>query len=347
MNLHKLILVNNACYKAGKTIAVKGICVHSTGANNPNLCRYVAPDDGLLGKNAHNNHWNQDSPGGRHVCVHAFIGKLADGSIATYQTLPWNYQGWHCGSGPNGSGNSGLIGFEICEDNLTDAVYFRKVFNEAVELCAYLCREYGIQPEYPLLICHSEAHKLGIASSHSDVMHWFPKHGESMDTFRAAVKRCMEGQDVVPPLAPAPEPAIPPAPAPEPAVPPATNGYYRVRLAWADAKTQKGAYKVLSNAKRCADKNPGYSVFDSEGAVVYTAEGTPAPLPDFPPYTIRVIANVLNIRKQPDSDAAVVGTITGKGVYTIVDEVTGSDKTVWGKLKSGAGWINLDYTQER
>ena len=81
MNLRKLIFVNNACYKAGEEIIPKGIMVHSTGANNPWLKRYVGPDDGLLGVNQYNNHWNQ--PMTRKVCVHAFIGKLADGTIAT------------------------------------------------------------------------------------------------------------------------------------------------------------------------------------------------------------------------------------------------------------------------
>lgn len=65
MNLHKLILTENACYKAGRKITVKGIMVHSTGANNPNLKRYVGPDDGLLGKNQYGNHWNTYHPGGR------------------------------------------------------------------------------------------------------------------------------------------------------------------------------------------------------------------------------------------------------------------------------------------
>ena len=37
MNLRKLIFTNNACYKAGRKIKPKGIMVHSTGANNPNL----------------------------------------------------------------------------------------------------------------------------------------------------------------------------------------------------------------------------------------------------------------------------------------------------------------------
>lgn len=182
MNLHKLILTNNACYKAGKTITPKGIMVHSTGANNPYLKRYVGPDDGLLGKNQYNNHWNQDQPDGRQVCVHGFIGKLADGSIATYQTLPWNHRGWHAG----GAANDTNIGFEICEDGLTDASYFNAVYKEAVELCVYLCKLYNLTEKD--VICHSEGHKLGIASNHGDVMHWFPKHGKSMDTFRAEVK---------------------------------------------------------------------------------------------------------------------------------------------------------------
>ena len=50
MNLNKLFLTKNDCYKAGKKITVKGIMVHSTGANNPWLKRYL-PDDGKIGKN--------------------------------------------------------------------------------------------------------------------------------------------------------------------------------------------------------------------------------------------------------------------------------------------------------
>ena len=185
MNLHKLIFTENACYKAGRKITVKGIMVHSTGANNPWLKRYVGPDDGLLGQNQYNNHWNTYHPGGREVCVHGFIGKLADGTIATYQTLPWDHRGWHAG----GSANNTHIGFEICEDGLTDASYFEKVYQEAVELCAYLCKEYGLTEAD--VICHSEGYKKGVASNHGDVMHWFPKHGKSMDTFRAAVKELL------------------------------------------------------------------------------------------------------------------------------------------------------------
>lgn len=192
MNLHKLILTENACYKAGKKITPKGIMVHSTGANNPNLRRYVGPDDGLLGKNQYGNHWNQDKPGGSYVCVHAFIGKLADGTIATYQTLPWNWRGWHAGDGSKGSANDTHISFEICEDDLKDGGYFASVYQEAVELCAYLCEQYGLTEKD--ILCHSEGYERGIASNHGDVMHWFPKHGKSMDTFRADVKKLLGGE---------------------------------------------------------------------------------------------------------------------------------------------------------
>ncbi len=216
MNLRKLILTNNACYRAGRTITPKGIMVHSTGANNPNLKRYVGPDDGLLGKNQYNNHWNQNTPNGRQVCVHAFIGKLADGSIATYQTLPWNHRGWHAG----GSANNTHIGFEICEDGLSDASYFSAVYKEAVELCVYLCKQYRLTEKD--IICHSEGYKKGIASNHSDVMHWFPKHGKYMDTFRTEVAKLLAANDP-----------------PKTSTPTTPGKLYRVQV---------GAYSIKANA---------------------------------------------------------------------------------------------------
>ena len=259
MNLHKLIFTENACYKAGRKITVKGIMVHSTGANNPWLKRYVGPDDGLLGKNQYNNHWNTYHPGGREVCVHGFIGKLADGTIATYQTLPWDHRGWHAG----GSANNTHISFEICEDGLADGTYFKKVYQEAVELCAYLCKQYGLTEKD--IICHSEGYKRGIASNHGDVMHWFPKHGKSMDTFRAAVKELLTA-DVDAPVQEETQPR--PTEYPEKL----TSGYYRVRKTWKDSKSQVGAYRILANAKAAADKNPGTFVFTNDGVAIYPVE---------------------------------------------------------------------------
>lgn len=49
--------------------------------------------------------------------------------------------------------------------------------------------------------------------------------------------------------------------------------WYRVRKTWPDAKSQKGAFHSLANAKKCADSNAGYKVFDESGNAVYPAAG--------------------------------------------------------------------------
>ena len=119
-----------------------------------------------------------------------------------------------------------------------------------------------------------------------------------------------------------------------------TEGYYRVRKAWSDSKSQKGAYKILSNAKKCADANPGYSVFDVNGVNIYTSKTTTAEVP----FLVKVSISDLNIRKGPGTDYAKTGQFTGRGVFTILEVKSGKGSTAgWGRLKSGAGWISLDY----
>lgn len=185
MNLRKCLLTKNDCYKAGKKITPKGVMWHSTGANNPNIKRYVQPDDGKLGDNKYNNDWNRSGTG---ACVHAFIGLDKNGKVCTYQTLPWNYRGWHCG----GSGNDRYISFEICEDDLKDKSYFEKVYKEAVELTAYLCKQYNLNPNGSnVIICHQDGYKLGIATNHSDIYHWFNKFGKDMNDVRKDVAVAM------------------------------------------------------------------------------------------------------------------------------------------------------------
>lgn len=63
----------------------------------------------------------------------------------------------------------------------------------------------------------------------------------------------------------------------------------------------------------------------------------------FKPYTIKVSTSVLNIRSGAGTNYPVVGSIRNGGVYTIVEERSGNGASKWGKLKSGAGWISLDY----
>ena len=122
-----------------------------------------------------------------------------------------------------------------------------------------------------------------------------------------------------------------------PSAPAETETWYRVRKSWADASSQKGAFKSLENAKKCADEHPGHSVFDESGKAVYTRTAA------FKPYLVRVSIPDLNIRRGPGTDKPKTGKVTGVGVFTIVEEADGKGASRWGKLKSNAGWISLDY----
>lgn len=196
------MMTQSTCYKGTRKMTVKGVLWHSTGANNPNLKRYVQPDDNaankaellaLIGKNSYGNDWNHIN---HQAGLNCWIGKLADGTVTTIQTMPWDFRPWGCGSGSEGSCNNGWIQFEICEDGLSDPVYFKKVYEEACEITAYLCQMFNIDPngtvnvngvKVPTILCHADSHKLGLGSNHGDVNHWFPKHGKSMATARADV----------------------------------------------------------------------------------------------------------------------------------------------------------------
>ena len=255
MDIKKQLATRNDCYRRNQAELAKspanrdsryaryyqgprGVMVHSTGANNPNLRRYVQPDDGILGRNPNANDWNRP---GLEVCVHAFIGLTQTGDVAAYQILPWEYRAWHCG----GDANDTHVSFEICEDALNDRAYLDRTYQVAMELTAELCRKFGLDPLAPgVVIDHAEGARLGIASNHADTGHWWGEFGITMDDFRA---------DVAEDLA-----AI-------------TRPLYRVRRTWADKDSQIGAFADLAKAKAACPI--GYSVFDPAGKAIYTNTG--------------------------------------------------------------------------
>ena len=122
----------------------------------------------------------------------------------------------------------------------------------------------------------------------------------------------------------------------------AGNGtkYYRVRKSWTDAASQLGAFTSLENAKSAC--KAGYTVYDDNGKAVYTAAGQQASAGV--PFSVQVDILDLNIRTGAGTNYAKTGETTGKGVFTIVEVKAGQGASVgWGRLKSGAGWISLDY----
>lgn len=206
LKIYRLFFTNSDCYKSGTKQVSKGVQVHSTGSNNPYLSRYVQPNDGRLGANKYGNSHNRP---GVDVCASAYIGKLANGSVAVYQALPWDMRCWISGKGKNGNANRlGYIGYEICEDDLNDESYFKEaVMKVAVNLTAHLCQVMGVTPDSVVasysegnalsVMDHSELSAKGLASGHADITHWLRRYGKRMKDFRQAVQQAMdEGVEV-------------------------------------------------------------------------------------------------------------------------------------------------------
>ena len=116
--------------------------------------------------------------------------------------------------------------------------------------------------------------------------------------------------------------------------------YEMPEKSWTDEASQLGAFTSLENAKSAC--KAGYTVYDDNGKAVYTAAGqqTSAGVP----FSVQVDILDLNIRTGAGTNYAKTGETTGKGVFTIVEVKAGQGASAgWGRLKSGAGWISLDY----
>jgi LysM repeat protein len=199
MKVIECLHTDSKCYKAAEHCTPVGIVVHSTGANNPNLKRYVQPSKSdpnydeliaVIGLNKNGNSWNRSV----NKAVHYFIGKLADGSVGTAHVLPETNCAWGVGKGKKGSYNYNPIAhiqFEVCEDDLKNATYFNNIYTEAVALCADICKRWGWKSS--VIVSHNEAYKKGYASNHSDIDHWLKKYGKTMKDFRKDVDNVLQG----------------------------------------------------------------------------------------------------------------------------------------------------------
>lgn len=191
LQLTKQLLTQNDCFQEGRPLKPQGIMVHSTGVAQPNPQVFIRS-------------WNKP---GVEKCVHAFVWQKG-----VVQTLPWTTRAWHAGTGTTGrSANNTHLSFECCEpaghtyqggqmvgyDVAANEAYFRAIYRNAAALTAYLCAQFQLDPLKPgVVICHAEGNDLGIASGHGDVLHWWPKHGVTMDQFRRDVARLMLGGDL-------------------------------------------------------------------------------------------------------------------------------------------------------
>ena len=203
MKLIQSFLTNNPCYQANlkrqdarytdfQRRGPVGLMLHSVGCAQPSAEVFVR-------------RWNRTDYD--RACVHAFI----DGNTgAVWQTLPWNYRGWHGG----GSCNNTHIGVELCEpdclvygsgasftvrDRDRAVAVATRTRNAAVELFAMLCKQYSLDP-MQAIVSHREGGKQGIASGHADPEHLWSGLGLdwTMDDFRSMVRDRLHAEDADP-----------------------------------------------------------------------------------------------------------------------------------------------------
>lgn len=189
MEIKKMLCTESDCYKANKTIKVKGGMLHSVGCPQPDAKVFQKI-------------WNK--PDAR-ACVHAVVGK--DGVVI--QCLPFNMRGWHGG----GTSNDYLVSLEMTEpatikytrgsswielgDGSNTKAHVLATYKHAVEFFAKMAKDFGFNPlDSNCLMSHSEGHKKGVASNHGDVEHIWKKFGLTMDKFRKDVKNAMVGCEV-------------------------------------------------------------------------------------------------------------------------------------------------------
>jgi hypothetical protein len=342
------MMTQSTCYKGTEEMVPLGALWHSTGANNKTVKRYVQPSDNdpnreelleVIGVNKNGNDWNHKK---RQAGVNAFIGTLADGTVAAVQVMPWNYEPWGCGKGSKGSCNNGWMQFEICEDDLKNKDYFDAIYKEGVELTAYYCKMYNLDPkgtvkfngvQVPVILDHAQSHKLKLGSNHGDITKWLKKHGKTMEDVRNDVAKLIEESNVPVQSAPVQPNTLRRGSEGELVV----ELQAKLKVLGFDCGTIDGSYGPKTEA--AVEALQKERKIPSDGIC---GPKTWAAIDAFAPYNIIVTTSKLNIRTGPGSIKYKVKATTKKGAkYTIVYK-TGS----WGKLKNGEGWVYLPYTKK-
>ena len=321
-----------AILKADKTTNLGGVTVNEylLTKHNPNhIAMPSASMEGkIIGVTVHNTDWISVASGTtpaeqytratvngnmKDVRVHYYVD-----NTCAWQNLPHSLSGWHAADG-SGNGNRRTIAIECIMSsayNVTD----KKFEDNCARLAAALLKKYNLDINH--LFTHT--HWLNVRDGKSGTVDYLNTAKNPYKTcplyilphwsaFKAKVQKYLTDAK------------------------PTVKNIYRIRKSWADAKSQIGAFSSLENAKKSC--KTGYSVFDANGVNIYTSKTTASAVP----FKIKVAISDLNIRKGPGTNYARTKYIP-VGVYTIIEvqSGTGSDKG-WGRLKSGAGWISLDF----
>lgn len=278
----------------------------------------------------------------RQASAHFFVD---DTSI--YQGVELRDTAWHCGGShyyhPN-CRNANAFGIEMC---CTAGNYrvSETTKRHSAYLCAYLCGLIGVTADQvdTYVLRHYDI-------THKNCPAQMAGAGNAEWTaFKEMVKQILRGQTVS--SSPAPTPNIS---APVKGTP---VGAYTVKVTANDGLNVRTGPGTNYQVVMTIPKNDVYTIVEEKNgwgklksgvgwiSLKYTAKvgkaSASAPVAVSTPssYRVKVTADVLNIRTGPGTGYGKNGSITRGGIYTIVEEKNG-----WGKLKSGAGWISLEFT---
>ena len=266
------------------------------------------------------------------------------------QAIPFNRNAWHAGDGANGNGNRKSIGIEICRST-SDVATFKKAEENCAKYVATLLKQYGwgidkVKQHYDWSgkNCPHKTRELGWQRFLNMVQ-------KELDALNGKTTTTAK-----------------------PSTPTNTTttttskfkvGNYKNYVVTTDAlnvrRTRNGGSEKLTTIPKGTKIYVSYVMYqdnsttpkgDLWGGVTYNGVTgfinlryvTPYVAPASNPakavnYRVRITADSLNVRAGAGSSYKVNTTVKKNNVFTIVEEKDG-----WGKLKSGAGWINLTYT---
>lgn len=303
------MMPDSTCYKNTEKMQVKGVLWHSTGANNPTIRRYVQPASNdpnyseIIAKIGKNNNGNDWEHATKNAGLNAWIGKYKDGTVGTVQAMPWNYRPWGCGTRYE-NGPS-------CNDGWVQFEICEDFLIEIRKNVWVHKKDTPGDKEYAQLVW-DEAVKF---TAYICTLY-------GLDPKGTVKKKDVNGKMVD--------------------VPVITCHHDAWKLGFGSGHGDINHWfpiilgKDMSDAREEVAKIMG----DDPKPVPPTPKPTPTPVP---PFKVRIKYTDLNIRKGPGTNYDRVRFIE-PGAYTIVEVSDGKgSKTGWGKLKSGIGWISLDY----
>lgn len=244
--------------------------------------------------------------GNRNASADYFID--TDGSIWKYNGNCAGFYSWHCGDGGGAYGitNYNSIGIEVVS---AGTAFTSTQITSLNKLVRAIAEDYGVSLSN--VVRHYDASRKSCPSYYVNNTRWSDLKSKITKSTTSTSSSASK--------------------------PVSSSVIYRIRKSWSDAKTQVGAYKDLTNAKKACDKaGSAYKVFDNNGNIVYPIKSIK--------YKVKITADVLNVRKGAGINYPIVTTVKNGEVYTIVGEKKNGN-TTWLQLKSGAGYICADYTK--